>query len=431
MFRVVVPDRKLTYQYSQLLSALHRLDECVEAALSRPGPSREAGALNLLLIFGPSPLSPFEVYHMAVRTPNNEDMCEANDQASRADGILPSKALANLERKLVRFLISTDELQQSFEKQLRPTKMHILTYRSKDWACPGWRMRRGFKVDLRGVFPPDMTAEEEKDEPATNGPAADASVGVTPRPDPMPSGNEGITTAMQSDGNGIESHPGASLSATSHAADEDINVLSQALSPLKKRTFPPRPTLLSRTSSGFSLGSRVVDSANTPRRRPQNVATPRPRPFSIWASPGVVDSPVSKAASQRSRVEQSDRTVQEQAARLPFSALRNANGPYERSESTEAPSLAQPRAPTASPGNTPKPSLLSKHMRRIGTKEGAGGDTGRRPVAKRKFPKGAAFCLDCHKDSDTDASRDPVDLLHVRDTEGCWFQCEVTVPSFV
>lgn len=358
----------------------------------------------------------------------------------------PAKALATLERRLVRFLIATPELQDAFAKPLRPTKMHLFALRASNWCCPGWKLRRGFRVDLEVLNRPEAEVQETTVSPGLPTASKVSSDDISRIPSVEV---RAVTQRPGDDGHAIAGRPLSSVGAL-----EDLHTLSESLSPLKRRKsrpevlqgtaaagvgtgsigLPAKPVFLRRTSAsaiGKTDSLTLAHQAMTPRRKP-NLLEPNQKRLNVWASPATPDP---------GRV-----LAQKRYASLGTVMNRNfhdneevanecGNGHQHPTVLSKGPFQASLRAPLQAPAVAPAPvenkaadEVEAGHgpnafydERRRGSRlfpEGSrllsrcrrGGMDGlartkKRASKGRRGAKGAAFCLDCRGTASCEAER--------------------------
>ncbi|CAO1624649.1 unnamed protein product [Parajaminaea phylloscopi] len=469
------PDQKR----EQFLESIQRLEHALLAATRC---SASYAELPILVVFGTSPLSPLEAYHITMRLPPGSSATSL-EACSIELSSAPVKLRPATERKLVQFLISTEELQDAFSKPLRATRMHIFTQRKADWACAGWKIRRGFGLKLEHlVVPPADIARPVEQPDSESSPPADCVVrtGSTPGP-----------------------HKGRLVPQTQRnepvfSQGDDLNALSECLSPLKKRVGQPsvgpnsrpthalssqtghnvqrsatsRPALGSlRTSSFTSSGLALASSGTalpplaalaTPAKRlgpaPKRLAvwaspaTPRPRP-ALFSLPQKVAKPMGsrwqsvthnqgKGSGSCSDDDDDDDEDDEDDDDAPV--LRPGIAPIPSNGVTcnplprqTAPGVVADERPRGSrlfpPSSDPAKSLLlrNRKLKSPREREASASETSSLASSQgrpRRKVKGAAFSLDCSGDDfemvAPASSRVPASGA---DERVCWFQCEVSV----
>lgn len=458
-----------------LLSSLPKVAECVSAALNAPreGGGEDDGLLPLLVVFGPSPLSPLEAFAITIRQPDYQ----AEDPGRSSDEPVPPtpslrKILSTLEQRLVRFLIATEELQEALAHTLRPTKMHIFALKREGWRAEGWKIRRGFRVQMGRVWGEAKVEDERKG----------AGEGIGDKTKAGRNGSEdgtlqpSVPASTQHDA-GPSGRPAST--STPAQVEEDVGVLSEALSPLKKRRRPP---LIARTSSSYSANGPGPTSGmrhpsvQSPTPFSPVVKTPKVKTIKLTETPKasaggqLLWSPQPAAALRRLALTEVGGT---NSRALTMGSDEAATAPPTLGAAASASALSPPpsvpltngdlssgsitdsRPPGSRllpPGKDPNKSLLarSRIISRGGAKGNlaneAGGQSSPSATTRRskpKGPKGAAFIIDCSGGTTISSSSDAASPSRPRlgfESLGergealpgwQWYQCEVTVPCYL
>ncbi|PWN24575.1 hypothetical protein BDZ90DRAFT_263122 [Jaminaea rosea] len=356
--------------------------------------------------------------------------------------------------------------------------MHIFALKREGWTAEGWKIRRGFRVQMGRVWGEAKVEDERKgagegmgdktkaDRNGSEDGTLQPSVPASTQPEAGPSGRPASTS-------------------TPAQVEEDVGVLSEALSPLKKRRRPP---LIARTSSSYSANGPGPTSGmrhpavQSPTPFSPVVKTPKVKTIKLTETPKasagdqLLWSPQPAAALRRLALTKVGGTNSraltmgsDEAATAPSSLGAAASASASASASALSQSASAPltngdlssgpitdsRPPGSRllpPGKDPKKSLLarSRIVSRGGAKGNlaneAGGQSSPSATTRRskpKGPKGAAFIIDCSGGTTTSSSSDAAPPSRPRlgfESLGergealpgwQWYQCEVAVPCYL
>lgn len=419
--------------------------------------------LPLILVIGSSPLSPKEIYYLDLETPPSSSF--SSPTTSHAP---PSaKLLSNLERQLIRFLISTEEISDVIMagpvgRGGGKMSLFLFTMRSSTWRGEGWRVRRGLRLNMQGL----RTIRQDQDE--EEGPESEDESG----------GDLCISAAAPHRQLLDDSRPSTPASHASHSSQRtespgsDLTRLAEALSPARRveesnqggpfgARPPTRPPLVARQSSYLESKGNTSNAASKvlPALRSKEADT-HPLEFNssgVTPIAGKENPPLDPHPSSHlleplqslsldlrppgSRLFPPNMDVATSLlARSRLGSSSSSSSSSSRASSRSAiPALGQGRRGLSTASNGEIREGEAQGGGEAGRRT-AGLSTGLRTVRGRAPPRGAGFVLGCSLDSahsavgpEASQEQEPHRADEAEeggDDELVLFQCEVIIPSY-
>ncbi|PWN17824.1 hypothetical protein BCV69DRAFT_315216 [Microstroma glucosiphilum] len=436
----------------QLLSSVSQVQKHIRSAIHASSePPFSNSSLPLILVIGSSPLSPKEIYYLDLESPPS-----SSSSSAPASSYAPpsAKLLSTLERQLIRFLISTEEISDVImagpvARGGGKMSLFLFTLRRSSWRAEGWRVRRGLRLNMEGLRTIQPQQGEEDDLESEGEERGGPQIASAYLP-------QGITHRQLLD----DSRPSTPASYASHSSQRtdspgsDLTKLAEALSPARRveesnvgGTFggrpPARPPLVARQSS--YLESKGSTSNTTMKVLPAL----RPKELDAQASPSTTFAHVATPDKENFSTD----PLLEPLHALSLDPRPPGSRLFPLNLDAATSLLARSRLGSSSSSSSSSRSVSSAQERRgmsiasssngivaVGRRGGEGASTSLRAVRGRAPPKGTGFVLGCSLDTSSSVEEEEEEEdRQGRADEACQggdedelilFQCEVVIPSY-